>query len=396
MNRNSTALACAKIALGLVLVTAACAPEDHFSPKTESELATQRRVRVRAINLAPATVSLDAGGTRQFTATARLSDGTTVPADVTYQASGGTVTTAGLYTAGQTAGTYRVIATQRGGTLADTSTVTITAPTSPLPPSSGKTFYLADAETGNYYPWTSGGTGWQVVQQNGTVTNSTSRPRHGARAWKYEITSHANATIGHDVRTMSAAPQASMGSPNGRYLSGYYSFWAYVDAGYTAPGWNLLLGWMTGVYGSPSPISNLGLQVWNGTLQLVYTLKNCSVGAYVCPSIPGYTLDSGWYFMTPQSPAGVAPFPRNRWVHVSVYYKMAPTNGRVAVWQDGVKVMDLTAPGMNTFGGSTYDRLSNTAGDMMLQFGIYGGPKSDGVQRLYVDDFKVTDYRPLP
>jgi hypothetical protein len=38
---------------------------------------------------------------------------------------GGTVTPGGVYTAGQATGIYRVIATQSGGALADTSTVTI-------------------------------------------------------------------------------------------------------------------------------------------------------------------------------------------------------------------------------------------------------------------------------
>ncbi len=46
---------------------------------------------------------------------------------VTYSATGGTITTGGLYTAGSTAGTFRVIAVQQGGTLADTSAVTLTA-----------------------------------------------------------------------------------------------------------------------------------------------------------------------------------------------------------------------------------------------------------------------------
>jgi len=40
----------------------------------------------------------------------------------------------------------------------------------------------------------------------------------------------------------------------------------------------------------------------------------------------------------------VTAVPRGQWVHFAVYYKMAATNGQVAIWQDGVKVMDLTAP----------------------------------------------------
>ncbi len=65
------------------------------------------------------------------------------------------------------------------------------------------------------------------------------------------------------------------------------SFWAYIDAGYTATDWNMLLGWMTGVSGKPSPISHVGLEVWEGKLQVVYLLKNCSVGPYPCPTSRG-------------------------------------------------------------------------------------------------------------
>ena len=42
-------------------------------------------------------------------------------ARVTYSATGGTISSGGLYTAGSTAGTFRVIAVQQGGTLADTA-----------------------------------------------------------------------------------------------------------------------------------------------------------------------------------------------------------------------------------------------------------------------------------
>jgi hypothetical protein len=114
---------------------------------------------------------------------------------------------------------------------------------------------------------------------------------------------------------------------------------------------------------------------------------------YPCPNIPGYTNTGGWYTMTDASPAGVKAFPRNQWVHLTFYYKMAPSNGQVTVWQDGVKIMDLTAPTMNTFGGHSIDPLGNKAGDMMLQTGIYGGPQPS-VQRLYTDDFEVTDFLP--
>jgi hypothetical protein len=366
---------------------AACDSQNQFSPDTVRE--------TTAIVLTPASVSLQPSGQQQFTARARLSNGNTTTATVTYQVTGGTIDSSAIYTAGQTAGTYRVIAKQSGGTLADTSVVTITEATAPTPPpSTGRTFFSANAETGNLSAWA---LPWGVVQYQGTVTATQNRPRFGSWAYRYEVTDHISGVTGHDVRTMTDHPQTSMGGPSGHYMSGYYSFYAYVDAGYTAPGWNLLLGWMTGVDGSPSPIGNIGLQLWNGTLQLHYNAKNATSGnCYTAPAIAGYqNANNGWYFMTASSPAGIKAFPRNQWVHVAMHYEMASRpSGRVRIWQDGVLIMDL--PGLDTFSGHSLETCRNSAGDIMLQFGIYGAPKADGVQRLYLDEFKVTDYRPLP
>lgn len=82
---------------------------------------------VTSVVLVPASATLTAGGTQQFTAYSRLSNGDSGAVSVTYIASGGTITGDGLYTAGQTAGGYSVIAVQAGGTLADTSSVLITS-----------------------------------------------------------------------------------------------------------------------------------------------------------------------------------------------------------------------------------------------------------------------------
>jgi hypothetical protein len=264
---------------------------------------------------------------------------------------------------------------------------------------SDKTFFLADAESGTVSPpWKL----WGVVNQGAGMapTTSTVRAKGGSRSWKFEV--RATTADKQSSKVFQDKPQVTMGGPSGHFMSGYYNFWVYVDAGYTSKAWNMLLGWMTGVYGAPSPISHIGLENWQsngtargGTLQVVYVLKNCSTGAYTCPTISGYRLTGGWYKMTTASPAGIVAFPRNRWVHMSVYYKMAATYGRVTIWQDGVKIMDLSAPSMNTFGGSSYTKLTNSAGDMAIQHGIYGGPEST-TRRLYVDDLKVTNYQVIP
>jgi hypothetical protein len=81
---------------------------------------------LRQVVLLPASAALDVGGTQQFRASGRLSNNDSVAVNVTYAAAGGTITAAGLYTAGQAAGTFDVVATEQGGVLADTSRVTIT------------------------------------------------------------------------------------------------------------------------------------------------------------------------------------------------------------------------------------------------------------------------------
>jgi hypothetical protein len=78
------------------------------------------------VMLVPGTATLAPAATRQFSAYGLVAGGDSVAADVVFTSTGGTVTTGGLFTAGSTPGTYRVIAT--AGALADTSAVTVTQP----------------------------------------------------------------------------------------------------------------------------------------------------------------------------------------------------------------------------------------------------------------------------
>jgi hypothetical protein len=84
---------------------------------------------VQAVVLTPAVDTLVPGGTATFTAVGRLADGTAASVDVTYSATGGTISASGLYAAGSQTGTYRVIATAAAVDLADTARITIVPPT---------------------------------------------------------------------------------------------------------------------------------------------------------------------------------------------------------------------------------------------------------------------------
>jgi hypothetical protein len=81
--------------------------------------------------LLPGSASLQVGTSRKFTAYGRNSAGDSVAVTVAFTATGGTISSAGQFTAGQQTGTFRVVAAAEG--LADTSAVTLTASTTSTP-----------------------------------------------------------------------------------------------------------------------------------------------------------------------------------------------------------------------------------------------------------------------
>jgi hypothetical protein len=111
----------------VVTITAPAPPPPPApAPPPEEEPAPAPAPVLEKVTLMPASATLAPTATRQFTAYGRTTTGDSVSVDVVFAATGGTVTQGGLYTAGSTAGSYRIIATS--GSLADTSSLTITTP----------------------------------------------------------------------------------------------------------------------------------------------------------------------------------------------------------------------------------------------------------------------------
>ena len=91
------------------------------------------KATLSSLALNPNSVSLAAGATQRFSVSGTWSDGSSTTPTVTYSATGGTITSAGVYTAGNSAGSFRVVAVEQGGTTADSSVVTIAVPASAPP-----------------------------------------------------------------------------------------------------------------------------------------------------------------------------------------------------------------------------------------------------------------------
>jgi hypothetical protein len=94
------------------------------------------------LSVSPNAATVNTGGLQAFIALATRQDGSSLTPTVSWSATGGTITTGGLYTAGTTAGTFRVIARQQSGTLADTALIAITA-------SAGTTLLSESFESGS-------------------------------------------------------------------------------------------------------------------------------------------------------------------------------------------------------------------------------------------------------
>jgi hypothetical protein len=108
--------------------------DDVYVVDTSRVAVVRRQLGLSSVKISPDTATLVPGVSRTFVAVGRLKNGKPVEIGVNWTAAGGSIDAGGTYKAGDTAGTYRVIASNTTGTLSDTARVTITAPPSPPPP----------------------------------------------------------------------------------------------------------------------------------------------------------------------------------------------------------------------------------------------------------------------
>src|SRR2546428_428051 len=98
-----------------------------LSTSQVSGTANVKKKRVVQILVSPASAVLAEGSAQQFTAYGRKNTGDSVSVNVSYAATGGTITQSGFYTAWQAVGLFRVTAKQNGSSLTDSSAVSVIA-----------------------------------------------------------------------------------------------------------------------------------------------------------------------------------------------------------------------------------------------------------------------------
>jgi hypothetical protein len=121
-------------AIGTYTVVGVNRVRGNLQVDTSTVTVVRRTTNLVAIEATPTSVTLAPRGSQTFTAVGRLMSGDVVPIGVNWSATGGSIDAGGTFVAGDTAGTYRVVAINTAGTLADTVQVTISAPPTPPPP----------------------------------------------------------------------------------------------------------------------------------------------------------------------------------------------------------------------------------------------------------------------
>ena len=141
--------------------------------KSASAVVTVSQPIQVSISVSPTTASLQTGGQQQFTAYVSGTSNTTV----TWSASGGTVTSGGLYAAPNAAGTYTVTAVSAADpTKSASATVTVSAP-QPISVTISPTTVAMPQKWQQQFAATVSGSSntavsWAVTQGTGTITQS--------------------------------------------------------------------------------------------------------------------------------------------------------------------------------------------------------------------------------
>lgn len=224
---------------------------------------------ISGITVTPGTATVAPAATQQFAASAVMSDGSAVskPA-VTWSATGGTISSAGLYSAGTTPGTYRVIAASSNG-RADTSAISVTSPTptitgitmSPasvtLSVGASQTFTVL-ASLSNGSSQSNPAVTWAAT--GGTV--SSGRYTAGSAAGSYRViatASNGRADTSSVTIAGSAPPPPATGSKNPNEPAGYSKITDQPFNSLTADGWRVDGGSPTLLTDATAPVSPSGI-----------------------------------------------------------------------------------------------------------------------------------------
>jgi hypothetical protein len=302
-----------------------------------------------SLTISPKPVSMSTGSVLQFTASALWSNGGTSLPPLTWSATGGTISSGGLYSAGSTAGTYRVIVS--GGGRADTASVTLSAPPPPAQgePVPGGTI-LFDTRAG----------GAQSIQSATSLTSLLSifqeRRLSGGASEFLELNVDGQGTKAHGIAW---APPT--GSEQESFLGRYMD--APSDGWYTS--WKMYLG-RSPTGGGVGSVGQFSLDGTPGRHQKVMLWMRGDLDAnggspsriylVMTPDGANFRIDARNYnspglSINPMTMLGQV----QRWV---VFIQ--PSTGTIRTWINGVLVLNATGQDLGPTGLSQVQQTATT------------------------------------
>ncbi|HXG48557.1 MAG TPA: hypothetical protein VNO52_13085 [Methylomirabilota bacterium] len=337
-------------------------------------------VTVTGIRVSPDSVSLAAGQSATFSAVSLMSDGTTWPASVTWSASGGTISSAGVYSAGAAVGAFRVIASDAAGRR-DSAVVVVTA----APPSSSGAYPNQPA-------------GFRRIAEHAFGSRSL-----GATALAGQWSDPTSGA--YTAQTAPGAPLSPSGVLQVKWPAGLpagvspgkFTAWDRLDLRQATRYHELYISMRVRVLGTDFENQSVGTKLWyvgygntrhtnDGFIYLQGVGRQAKLPAMrILAQMSSQDVGSSTPY--PQNVTSAPLFTVGSWHHVEVYLKTGTVgrrDGVVRIWVDGVKVTDYTTV-------QFLDPVNNyTEGFFHFQWTpVWGGNNGDRRTR---DDFMQLDH----
>ncbi len=343
--------------------------------------------------VSPASVNLTTGGDWQFSATGRRRDGQATSVEVTWTATGGQITSGGLFQAGNTSGQFHVIARHTAG-FADTASVTVTdagEQTPPPPPPPGGVVPECDApaaewiwcddfnedRTASYFEFNSAGGNFDRVEDVG---------RDGSAGMR-TIFQPGDTGVGWLHLAFGRTPQPyfrAVDAGTADYREIYWRVYVRNEPGWTGGGGHKLSRALSFVSDSTWQRS-LAAHLWSGSNGAA--ADRLTIDPASGTDEDGNLLDSGWRWLGQR--AGDTPLfdaaHVGKWYCIEARLKLndvGQSNGAFQFWIDGL--LEASSTNLNWVG--SFDAYGINA----IYLENYWNDGAPATQERYMDNFVVS------
>lgn len=221
----------------------------------------------------------------------------------------------------------------------------------PQPTDEPDVFWSAGFETGDISEWEAHGD-WLRQGNTATYDVQTQKAHSGDYAVKFTIDTSSGSSQAAYLFYWDTLPNAA-----------YYSAWYYVPSNIETEVWWNIMQWKS-TYNGNSDYSR-PVFVLDGALFGQTAISLCH--------LPDKDADKVCWKQTNVS------IPRDQWFHIEVYYERSKTNGHVIVWQDGVKLFDITGYPTVLSDGTLYYSVNH-----------YTDGIAPNVSSIYLDDIVIS------